>query len=118
MAPETVDWLLGLSLDREETIALSQLDLNLSPGRLRTLWQAGGRNRFFAVEVILGAPQTHFDLLRWMVDQHLKAGEADTVRRLMYADVMRSVTDRRLIDFREATLKKVGLPDQRQNGAP
>jgi hypothetical protein len=106
--PETVDWLLAQQLNREETIALSELDLNLPPKRLQTLWLAGGRDRFLAVEVILGAPQTHFETLRWMVDQYLKAGDKNTVRELMHSDGMRSVTDKRLIEFRAATL--AGLP--------
>ncbi|MEJ2643229.1 MAG: hypothetical protein P8010_27110, partial [Desulfosarcinaceae bacterium] len=96
-------------LNREETIALSELDLNLPPDRLKTLWQAGGRDRFLAVEVILGAPQTHFETLRWMVDRYLRAGDKNTVRELMHSDSMRSVSDKRLVEFREATLAKLPL---------
>jgi hypothetical protein len=109
MDPETVNWLLTLQLNREETIALSELDLNLPPERLKTLWLAGGRDRFLAVEVIIGAPQTHFETLRWMVDQYLKAGDKNTVRELMHSDGLRSVTGKGLVEFRESTLAKLPL---------
>jgi hypothetical protein len=107
--PKTVNWLLAQQLNREEIIALSELKLNLPPERLKALWQAGGRDRFLAVEVIFGKPQTHFDTLRWMVEQYLQAGDKSTVRQLMFSDAMQSVTDRRLVDFREATLAKLPL---------
>jgi hypothetical protein len=105
----TVDWLLTQELTREETIALSELALDLPPERLRTLWQAGGRRRFLAVEIILGAPLAHFETLRWMVDQYLMAGDKNTVRQLMHSDGLRSVSDERLIEFRESTLAKIPL---------
>lgn len=105
---EDIEWMLARELDREEIIALSELASGLPSKSLKTLWIAKGQKRFFTIQVILGAPDTHFDSLRWMIDQYLRAGDQDTVRQLMFSDSMRSATVQRVIDFREATLAEVG----------
>jgi hypothetical protein len=102
-----LDWFLKQSLDREELIALSELDLEVPVDKAKAYWQSGGVKRFFATELIMGRPDRLFDALRWMIDQYMDAGDTDTVKQLMMSDSMRSATVPRVREFRRLTLKKL-----------
>jgi hypothetical protein len=116
MKAKDVQWILAQKLEREEIIALSDLALapGLPPESLKALWLKDGQQRFFAIQVILGDPDTHFEPLRWMIAQYLQAGDRDTVRQILFSDSLRSVSAQRVVDFREATLAQVRLPKTEQ----
>jgi hypothetical protein len=102
-----VEWFLTQSLDREELIALSELNVELSIDRVKTYWKSGGPKRFFAIESIMGDPDKHFEAFCWLIDQYMKAGDTDTVRQLLMSDGMRSMTVPRIKEFRESILEKI-----------
>jgi hypothetical protein len=107
---EAVEWFLKQDLDREELIALSEMDLPWPPVRLKKLWQAGGQGRFLAIQVILGKPDTYFEVLEWLIAQYLDAGDTETLKRWMHSDGMRAATEKRVILLRVATLDKTRRP--------
>lgn len=102
-----LDWFLMRSLDREELIALSELDFEVSVDKVKTFWKSGGAKRFFAIELVMGQPDRLFNALCWMIDQYMNAGDTDTVKQLIMSDSMRSVTAPRVQEFRQLTLKKL-----------
>ena len=71
--------MLDQRLDREEVIALAELDVRLSDEELKTLWQSGAIKRNFAIQCILGNPEFHYESLSWVVDRYLEAGQTDAV---------------------------------------
>jgi hypothetical protein len=107
---EALDWFLKQNLNREELIALSEMDLALPPARLKEFWQAGGQRRFFSIQVILDEPDTHFEVLEWLIAQYLDAGDTETIEQWMHSDSMQAATAKRVIVLRESTLKKIRRP--------
>jgi hypothetical protein len=102
-----LDWFLMQSLDREELIALSELDFELPVDKVKEYWKSGGAKRIFTIELIMGHPDELFDALRWMIDQLMNAGDTEMVKLLMMSDSMRSVAAPRVQKFRQKTLKKL-----------
>jgi hypothetical protein len=102
-----LDWFLMRSLDREELIALSELDFELAIDKVKTYWKSGGAKRFFAIELVMGQPDRLFDAFCWMIDQYMNAGDTDTVKQLIMSDSLRTVTAPRVQEFRQITLKKL-----------
>jgi hypothetical protein len=114
-----LDWFLRQSLDREELIALSELNFELPVEKVKTCWQSGGVKRFFAIELVMGQPDKLFDALRWMIDQYLNAGDTNTVKQLMMSDNMRSAASPRVKELCRLTLKKlqpISLRDGSRHG--
>ena len=107
---EALDWFLKQNLNREELIALSEIDLALPSARLKELWRAGGQGRFLAIQIILGEPNTHFEVLEWLIAQYLDAGDTETIEQWMHSDSMQAATAKRVIVLRESTLKKIRRP--------
>lgn len=107
-APDVV-WMLERSLDREEIIALAELDIPWTDAQLETFWQSGSVKRHFAVQCILSDPDEHFESLDWMINQYLQTGDTDTVRQFMLSDRMRSEKTARVRKLRDATLKKISM---------
>lgn len=101
-------WMLEQKLGREEVIALAEVDVRLTDTELKAIWQSGAVKRNYALQRVLGNPDAYFDVLNWIIDQYLKNGNSDMVRQLLLSDSMRTSSSKRVKQYRETILKKIG----------
>lgn len=98
---------LGLELDREEIILLSQLKTDFSADEVIALYRGNNRQRAYALEYIFTSPEQHFKALQFIIDEMMERKQFDRVRELIMSDRIRSSTDERVRNFRETTLKQI-----------
>jgi hypothetical protein len=99
--------LLGMELDREEIILLSQLKTDFSEEELISLYKGNNRQRAYALEFIFAGPEHNFKALQFIINEMMERKQFDRVRELMMSDRIRSSTDERVRNFRESILKQI-----------
>lgn len=104
---DNIYFFLEKKMDREEVIALSEIQVKISGERLRAFYNSGGQKRAYAVQTLLGAPLTHFSTLRWIVEQLEKSGDTDEIRKILLSDTMRRITDSDIKQYRESKLSNL-----------
>jgi hypothetical protein len=98
---------LGLELDREEIILLSQLKTNFSTDELISLYRGNNRQSAYALEHIFTAPEQNFTALQSIIDEMMERRQFDRIRELLMSDRIRSSPDERVRSFRESILKRI-----------
>jgi hypothetical protein len=102
-----LEWFLDKKLDREELIALSELEIKFSNEQLMDFWISGGRKKAFATEIMLGDPDQYLKTLQWVISQHLESGETDEVRQILLSDSIQKATADNVVQYRDQTLKEL-----------
>jgi len=98
---------LGMELDREEIILLSQLKTDFSGDELIALYGGNNRQRAYALEYIFTTPEQNLKALEFIINEMMERKQFDRIRELMMSDRIRNSTDARVSNFRESILKQI-----------
>lgn len=100
-------WLLEQSLDREEIILLSELNIGFSQNELAGLYNYGGKKADYAVQYIFRDPVANFEAIRFIVDKELENKNYDRVLEWMMSDIFERINDPQLKLYRESLLELI-----------
>jgi len=104
---DEIKWFLNTDLNREEFIAITQLQANVSRTDLIDIYHASMIGRSYAIQHVFGYPDLHMNALQDIISAEIEKGRYQYVYQLMMSDRMRTTQNRALQEFREKTISQV-----------